>query len=397
MLKTNTLIIGSSFSGLGSAACLTKAGIDYIIIEKEGQVAAPWRNHYQRLHLHTPKNLSALPFLPFGRDIPKFPERLQVVTYLEQYQKMFAIKPHFHTKAVRVAKTSDGWLTQTNKQTYLSQNLIIATGSFGQPEKIDIQGMETFKGKMLHSSQYNSGRYFKDRKVLVIGFGNSACEIAMDLFEQGAKPSISVRSAVNVLPREILGIPIMQLGLLMNWLPAKTSDLINAPILNYVVGDFTRYGLKKLPYGPMEQIEQHQSIPVLDIGTLKLIREGHCKVFDGVDRIAHNNVYFNNGMCEHFDAIVAAIGYKKGVNTKWLQVGDERLADLNKPLKKQQYFGNDGLYFCGFWVSPNGQIREIAMDAKKIVKDISEKLETADPIKVGEEVEIKSDLLVASF
>jgi indole-3-pyruvate monooxygenase len=82
MKQTYALIVGASISGLASAASLQKEDIEYIIIEKEVQVATPWRKHYDRLHLHTNKNLSNLPYKKFGRAIPRYPSRQQVVDYL---------------------------------------------------------------------------------------------------------------------------------------------------------------------------------------------------------------------------------------------------------------------------------------------------------------------------
>ena len=370
MKQTHTLIVGASVSGLASAACLKKAGIEYIIIEKLNQVATPWRNHYDRLHLHTSKKLSTLPFVKYPANVPLYPERLQVVEYMDNYQKEFDIKPHFNTEAKSIKKEDNFWITETTNGAVKSKNVIMATGPYGQPRIINIKGMETFSGSIVHSSKYKTGKDYNGKKVLIIGFGNSACEIALDLYEQGAYPSMSVRSAVNVLPRDILGIPVLQLGLLMAPLPPRLADKMNAPLIKYLLGDITKLGLKKLPYGPLEQIQKDQTIPMLDIGTLKLIKDGNGTIYDGIDHIENKMVYFKDGKKNEFDAIVAAIGYNKGFESDVLQVDKRRIEDLKFKLDKQKYFGKDGLYFCGFWVSPTGQIREIALDAQKIAKDI---------------------------
>ena len=181
---------------------------------------------------------------------------------------------------------------------------------------------------------------------------------------------MSVRSAVNVLPRDILGIPILQLGLMMSALPPRIADKLNAPLISLIVGDITKLGLRKLPYGPFEQMQKDQSVPLSDIGTLKLIREGHCAVYDDIDHIENKTVFFKSGREENFDAIVAAIGYHKGFEQDILHVDKSRFEDLNVKVDKQKYFGKDGLYFCGFYVSPTGQIREIGLDAQKIAKSI---------------------------
>ena len=87
--QTNTLVIGASISGLATAAALNKSQIEYTIIEKQNQVVTPWRNHYERLHLHTSKRFSNLPYKKFDRTIPRYPSRQQVVDYMEDYQKAF--------------------------------------------------------------------------------------------------------------------------------------------------------------------------------------------------------------------------------------------------------------------------------------------------------------------
>ena len=372
MNKTSVLIIGSSVSGLASAACLQKAGIDFIIIEKEAQAAMPWRNHYERLHLHTNKSLSNLPYKKFNRTIPRYPSRQQVVDYLEDYQKEFSINPHFNTNALSVKKKGSHWFTETNKGTFESGYIIVATGAYTKPKDPDFKGKETFPGKIIHSYGYKTGRDFKAQKVLVVGFGNSACEIAIDLYEQGALPSMAVRSPVNMVPRDLLGIPILSLSQLMSLLPPRMADTINAPLMRLLFGDITKLGLKKMPYGTFEQIQKDGSIPLLDIGTIKHIRQGHIKIHEGIDHINGRTVHFTNGKKEEFDAIIAATGYYRDY-AEIIQVDKSRFDDLKVSTGKQKYFGNDGLYFCGFWIAPTGQFREIAKDAKKIAKDIAQK------------------------
>src|ERR1700743_802402 len=95
--KTSVVIVGASLSGLAVAACLKRRGIDFVIIEKEGAVCAPWRHHYERLHLHTNKRVSGLPFRGWGPAAARYPGRLDVVRFAEEYQREFAIRPFFNT------------------------------------------------------------------------------------------------------------------------------------------------------------------------------------------------------------------------------------------------------------------------------------------------------------
>lgn len=373
MKQTETVVVGASVAGLALAACLQKQGLEFVVIEKHSEIAQPWRNHYDRLHLHTNKRVSNLPYKKFGKKIPRYPTRQQVVEYLEDYQRTFNIYSICNTEARAIKREGDYWLTETNNGTFKSKYLIMATGAYCQAKPVSFEGMETFSGRIMHSSKYKTGTDFKGQKVLVVGFGNSACEIAIDLYEQGALPSMSVRSPVNIIPRDVAGIPILELSLIMSRLPPRVADTINAPLMRLIFGDITKLGLKKMSYGPFEQIKKDRNIPVLDVGTVKHIRKGHIKIYGGIDHIEGNAVYFTEGKKEDFEVIVACIGFNRN-NAEIIAVDKNQLDDLKVCVDKQKYFGKDGLYFCGFWVGPTGHIREIASDAQKIAKDIAKKV-----------------------
>ena len=369
MIQTDILVVGASIAGLAVAACLQKEGVDYTIIEKATQIASPWHNHYHRLHLHTNKRISSLPFKKLSANLPRYPGRQQVIAYLENYRQHFNICPLFDMEAISIKKENGYWITTTNNETFKSSFVIMATGVFGNPRSIDFKGMETFTGKMMHSCDYKSAADYTGQSVLVAGFGNSACEIAIDLFEQGAIPFMSVRSPVNIIPRDIAGVPILELSLLLRHFPARIADAITAPLLRLILGDITTLGLKKMAYGPFEQFKRNNSIPVLDTGVVKHIRKGHIKVYGGIDFIDGNTVHFLDGGKEVVDVLVACIGFNNN-NAAIVAVEKNRFEDLKVCVDKQQYFGTDGLYFCGFWIGPTGQIREIASDAQKIATDI---------------------------
>ncbi len=372
MKQTTVLIVGASVSGLASAASLQKQGISYIMIEKETQIASPWRNHYERLHLHTSKRLSHLPYKKFGSKIPRYPSRQDVVDYLENYQAEHNIHPAFNTEARQIKKENDSWITDTNNDSFKSKYIIIATGFYNQPKAFFCKGIETFPGTIIHSSQYKTGQAFTGQNVLVVGFGNSACEIAIDLYEQGAKPAMSVRSPVNVVPRDLLGIPIQQFSLFLSKLPPRFADALIAPLMRLKFGDITKSGLKKQKRGVFEQIKKDGIIPLLDIGTIRHIGKGHIDVYGGINYINGKTVYFNNGKEKSFDVIVAATGYE----TMLPNIIDNDISafdDDKLSVAKQEYFETIGLYFCGFHTAATGLIRQIATDAKTIAKDIAEK------------------------
>ena len=367
--QTNTIIIGASIAGLASAAACKKHNIDFILLEKNAQTCSPWRTHYDRLHLHTSKAFSHLPYKKFDRDIPRYPSRQQVVDYLDEYQQTFGIDPVFNTRALSVKREQDHWLTTTTNGIFRSKNLIMATGAFNEPKPIGFKGLETFPGTVLHSCAYKTGADFRGQRVLVAGFGNSACEIAVDLHEQGASPAMAVRSAVNVVPRDLLGWPIVELSAVLGIFPPRVADTISAPLIRSIIGDIALLGLKKKPYGPLEEIRRDQRSPILDVGTIGHIRAGHIDIFGGIDHIEARTVYFEGARKEAFDAIIAAIGYGRNY-AQIVELDSKRIGEITAPIGKQKYFGLDGLYFCGYWISPTGQIRSIASDAKKIARHI---------------------------
>jgi thioredoxin reductase len=372
MISTHTIIIGASAAGLASAACLQKAGIDFIILEKHPQLATSWRNHYDRLHLHTSKKTSALPFVNFSDELPQYPARRDVVSYLDNYARELNIQPVYNTEVLSVKKEGDTWISQTNNGVYQSHFVVVATGLTNTPKMPAFNGMETFTGEILHSSKFKNGAAFPGKNVLVVGFGNSACEQAICLHEHSASPSLSVRSAVNVIPRDIFGFPILEIGKLTSGLPPRLADKINAPLIRMLVGDIKKLGLKKSKYGPMEQIQKQKRIPLLDIGTIELIKEGFIKVYGDILRIEGSTIYFEDNRQQNFDAIILATGYHHNLNS-FINVCNNRIDDLNNSINRQNYFGKDGLYFCGFYVSPYGMLREIGIEANVIASDISKK------------------------
>ncbi len=365
--ETDTLIIGASIAGLATAACLQKKKNPFIILEKENKVATPWHRHYDRLHLHTPRSLSNLPYKKFAKEITTYPSRLEVVDYLLNYQKTFSINPIFNNEVISIRRENGFWIVETSEDTYKSKNVVVATGAYTFPKKILIEGMETFPGKIIHSSEYKTGKEFKGKKVLVIGFGNSACEIALDLYEQEATPSMSLRSPVNIIPRDIFGIPVLRISWLMQKLSPGLADKLNAPLIKYFIGDLNKLGIEKKKKGPLQEIDNNSKPPVIDIGTLKEIKKGNIKLYGEIIKIEGNTVFFKNGS-QQFDVIIAAIGYDR--NDGILKIEQQRFDDLKFPVSRQKYFGKDGLYFCGFYISPLGQIHEIASDAKKIAHDL---------------------------
>jgi indole-3-pyruvate monooxygenase len=363
-----TIIVGASAAGLATAASLRKLGRPFRLLEKAPNVGAAWRNHYDRLHLHTSKGLSGLPGLPMPADYPKYPSREQMVVYLETYTKRFELTPEFFVTVKRIARAHDSWTVETTSGNLTAKNVVIATGNTRVPFEPTWPGQEQFKGPLLHSSKYRSGAGYRGQRVLVIGFGNSGGEIAIDLHEQGAKPDLAVRSAVNVIPRDMLGMPILAVGIVMDLFPPPVADALSAPLMRLAVGDITKLGFRKLPYGPSVQINRHGKIPLLDVGTMALIRKGAIGVKPGVKSFKPGGVIFEDDSAVDYDAVVVATGFRPKVSE--ILDAPEALDAEGAP-KTSGREAMPGLYFCGFYVSPTGMLRAIAQESTAIAKSIA--------------------------
>ena len=148
--STGTLVIGASAAGLATAAELLRRGREFEIVEAADVVAASWRRHYDRLHLHTPKGFSGLPGLPMPGSWPRYPARDQVVEYLELYRQHFDLRPHFGETVQRVEQVEGSWEATTTTGTWRSDNVVLATGRTRVPVRPTWPGMERYGGDLLH-------------------------------------------------------------------------------------------------------------------------------------------------------------------------------------------------------------------------------------------------------
>jgi cation diffusion facilitator CzcD-associated flavoprotein CzcO len=371
-IHTDTVIIGAGPAGLAVGACLQLARVPYIILEQNNRVGSTWHQHYDRLCLHTDKAHSELPYLRFPKQCARYPSRLDLINYLDTYTSHFQLKPKFGQQVISARYVGQCWEIRTQDRVYYASNLVVATGYTREPNVPDWEGQDLFEGPTIHSSQYRNGKPFTGQKVLVIGFGNSGGEIALDLWEHGAQPSIAVRSGVNVIPRDLFGIPILSIGIVQRKLPLRLADAINGPILRAVFGDLSKYGLRKLPHGPAAQIQYASRIPLIDIGTTKVIKRGRITVYCGVERFTEDGIVFSDGRQVNFDAVILATGFRPRVN-KFLQGNSAVYDEEGKPCSSGHEMAIPGLFFCGYYVPPTGMLREIGMEAKRISAAIARK------------------------
>lgn len=381
MEQTTVAIIGAGPAGLAVGACLRRAGVDFTILEKQNHVGSSWRKHYERLHLHTIKRFSSLPFRGLDKNYPRYVPREQMVRYLEGYALYFDLKPRFGETVLSVCRKETAWVIESTTLSLRAPHVVIASGLNTYPITPTFPGLEKFEGRVIHSADYVNAKPFSGQSVLVIGMGNTGAEIALDLSEGGAQPTISIRGGVHIVPRDLFGMPIQLIAMLAtSVLPLKINDALFPPILDLALGNLSRHGIKRPARGILEQVVKLGKIPVLDIGTAKRISEGAIKVMPGISTITADTVIFEGGPKRRFDSIIFATGYRPSYQS-FLEQQD---LNLNGGMPSND---STGIYFVGFHSPVTGLLREISKEAVQIAADIVRQRNQSTPqlLRVAEE------------
>jgi thioredoxin reductase len=363
------VIIGAGPAGLAAAACLAARGRDYLLVEQAAQVGAAWRRHYERLHLHTPARHSSLPGMPMPRDYPTYPSREQVVDYLEAYARKFAIRAMLQTRVDEIVRDAGRWKVRTSRGDFESDAVVICSGYNGVPLVPEWPGRDAFEGEVLHSSAYRSGARFAGRRVLVVGAGNSGAEIALDLLEYGARPSLCIRGPIHVVGRDVGPIPSLDVAIGMQPLPdwLRNAVMRSASVVRY--GDLRRFGIRRPKEGMLTQILRGR-IPLIDVGTIGAIKRRQIDVVPGIAGFGPRSVRFSNGEQREVDAVVLATGYRTGL--------PELLPEL-RPLLDAKGLPPSvpciaqapGLYFVGFENPETGLLRAIRLRAEQVAAAVA--------------------------
>jgi cation diffusion facilitator CzcD-associated flavoprotein CzcO len=269
-----------------------------------------------------------------------------------------------------VYRTADGWRCETDAASYVATDVVIATGYNRVPVTPAWPGQDLFHGTIRHSASYREGEPFRGRNVLVVGIGNTGAEIALDLAEHGAQPTISVRSPVVVVPRDYRGRSTQETGLwlLRLRLPVAIRDWLGRAISRRAFGDLEPWGLKRADYGPVVLIERFGRLPVVDIGTIAAIKAGRIAIAPDIARFTSDGVVFVNGLERPFDDVILATGYRPGLEG-FLEGADLALDARGYP--KRATGDIPGLHFVGFARPKAGMLREIALTAPLVAAAIA--------------------------
>ncbi|MCL7034656.1 hypothetical protein MKW94_014174 [Papaver nudicaule] len=320
-MKEVVVIVGAGPAGLATFTCLKQLNILSIVLEREDCYASLWKKRsYDRLKLHLAKQFCSLPHMPYPPHTPTFVPRVEFIKYIDSYVEKFDINPKYNRSVESsVYDTIEKkWVIKVKNlvsgdfERYIAKFLVVATGENSKGFIPKIPGMEGFEGHILHSSDFKSGKEFDGKKVLVVGCGNSGMEIAYDISNHGAST------------------------------PTR---------------------------GPFELKVKLGRSPVIDVGTVGKIKQGKIKVCPEMTKIEKNNVEFNNGEIQQFDALVFATGYQSTAN-KWLKNYDFIFDKDGMPKNKfpSHWKGTNAVYCTG--LSRRG-LAGVSFDAQKVADDIA--------------------------
>ncbi|WP_338684088.1 NAD(P)/FAD-dependent oxidoreductase [Streptomyces acidiscabies] len=370
-------IIGGGPGGLAAAYALKQKGIRAVVLEKADRVGDSWRRHYDRLHLHTTRRLSALPGLPMPRKFGRWVARADVVRYLEKYVEHHELDIVTGVEVSDVERAPDGtgWLLRaTGGRELTGSAVIVATGYNHTPYLPGWTGRESYTGPLTHAVEYRNGARYKGKDVLVVGIGNTGAEIAVDLVENGAaRVLLAVRTVPHIVRRSTAGWAAQYTGILVRRLPAAVVDRLARPMAKLSIPDLSEHGLPR-PDSGLYSRAKAGAIPVQDVGLISAIRKGKVEVVGAVEGFEEGAVLLAGGRRVQVDAVVAATGYSRELEglVGHLDVLDESGRPVVNGARSPRNAA--GLYFTGFVTPISGTFREVGLDAERIAKRIARDL-----------------------
>ncbi|MFI6119655.1 flavin-containing monooxygenase [Streptomyces sp. NPDC051064] len=367
-------VIGGGPGGLAAAAALREQGVRAVVLEKSGSVGTSWRNHYDRLHLHTTRRWSALPGLAMPRQFGRWVSRDDMVRYLEKYAEHHELEVVTGVEVSRIERTADGtgWqLSATGGRVLTGRAVVVATGFNHTPRIPRWPGREDFTGELVHAARYRGPAPYAGKDVLVVGIGNTGAEIAVDLVEGGAsRVRIAVRTTPHIVRRSTAGWPAQATAVLVRRLPVGLVDRAGRVMCRVSVPDLAEQGLPRPDTGLYSRVKEG-AIPVQDVGLIDAVKRGRVVPVAAVESFDGDAVALADGTRITPDAVIAATGYERALEglVGHLGVLDSRGRPVVHGARTPE--GAPGLYFTGFTNPISGMLREIALDARKIAARVA--------------------------
>lgn len=310
-------LIGAGPSGLAGARNLRKLGIAFQGFEAHGDVGGLWdidnprSTVYHSAHLISSKKTTEFTEFPMPDAVADYPSHRELHRYFRAFADRFDLRRHFRfgTRVLRVEPVSDApdtrWRVsvdagegRTETGEYLG--VVIANGTLAEPKRPVFEGR--FDGELLHTCDYRHPEIFKGKRVLVVGAGNSGCDIAVDAVHYADSVDLSVRRGYYFVPKYVFGKPADTLGGKLA-LPPRLKQAIDATVLKWFTGDPVRFGFPKPDY------RMYESHPVVNSLVLHHVGHGDIGVRADIARLDGRTVHFRDGSARDYDLILTATGY----------------------------------------------------------------------------------------
>jgi len=347
----DTLVIGAGQAGLAAGYVLKQAGLTFTLLDATATPTGSWPHYYESLRLFSPARFSSLPGYPFPGDPYRYPCRDEVSAYLQAYAEHFSLPILFHQEVDQVKQVGSHFQVMAATGTsYQARTVIAATGPFRQPHLPVFPGQEHFQGQILHAAAYRFPDPFRGQRVLVVGAGNSAVQIAVELAKV-AQVTLTSRRSVRFLPQRPWGRDVhFWMGLL---------------------------GVDRLAWPSLWQ--RMTSNPVLDAGpyqaAIAASRPDWRPLFE---RLTPQGVMWTNGQAEAVDTIILATGYQfQPAYLSDLPVCDEQGRVQHR---RGSSVSVPGLFFLGLSYQrtyASATLRGAGPDAAVVVRQIQRHLHTA--------------------
>jgi len=334
--RLDAIVIGAGFCGLSAGAALRANGVErFAILEQGAEVGHFWSKTYDRIHLHSPYH--GLPNDGGAvQRYPRYKSRDELIAYFREYAERHQLRPklRFGERVTRVSHREPAggsleWQIRTERGEFESRYVVIATAGNRSPSLPQIPGSDSFRGRLLHSSAYRNAEPFRGNDVLIVGSGNSAAEISLDLCENGARSvRMWVRGPRHFLPNSRMGWIFRiasALGIFSEKKLREAHEIVyGTPEFTAAVRqrdslpkrisvDLSRFGIRMPERGPNEEVLMTGRIPVFDVGAIRAIRRGRIGVIDGnvrpIEGFTEKGVRFRGGE-EPFDAVILATGFE---------------------------------------------------------------------------------------
>jgi putative flavoprotein involved in K+ transport len=363
-------IVGAGSAGLATAAVLKEGGLDAVVLEAGPEPGAAWRGRYDRLRLHTPRLLSGLPGLRIPRRYGRWVARDDLIEYFRAYVDAHGIDVRTNRPVTRIDRDGEAWRLDTDGESIHADRVIVATGYNGAPFIPDWPGRDAFGGELVHSSEYRNPAPYAGRDVLVVGAGNSGAEIAHDVADGGAKRSrLSVRTPPQIVRRATAGIPAQLLGMAIRKMPPDWVDPFTKWQRKVAIPDLTAQGLPRPEHGVRTAFVTTGTTPILDVGIVDAVKHGRVEVVAAVEGFDGPDVLLADGSRIQPDAIIAATGFRAGLDGL---VGHlDVLGPRGLPKKTDGDPVLPGLWFVGFTPTLGGQLREGSIAARKVAQSVA--------------------------